>query len=209
MIKIRKKRLFEEDVNPAQVQNNIQQNAQQADQNQQQQQQPAQQQQNQQQQQVNQQQQNQQQQQQQQQPAQPTPEQQKAEEYAKQVQPKIEQILNNMKNTYWIMANNLPEEIQKQIPEFKQGNAQADPIIKLWEEFKNKPEENTFNAFINAFKTFGQPQQQQQQDQNNQQNVSASYKSEINFKRALHENLNKNTKQKQIMRTIKKSGLFS
>ena len=203
MIKIRKKRLFEDDVNPAQVQNNIQQNTQQIDQNQQQQQ-PAQPQQ--QQQPIQQQQQ--QQPQQQQQSAQPTPDQQKAAEYAKQVQPKIEQILNNMKNTYWIMANNLPEEIQKQIPEFKQGNAQAEPIIKLWEEFKNKPEENTFNAFINAFKTFGQPQQQQQ-DQNNQQNVSASYKSEINFKRALHENLNKNTKQKQIMRTIKKSGLFS
>lgn len=206
MIKIRKKRLFEDDVNPAQVQNNIQQNVQQTDQNQQQQQQPTQQQPNQQQQSA-QSQNNQQSIQQQQQPAQPTPEQQKAAEYAKQVQPKIEQILNNMKNTYWIMANNLPEEIQKQIPEFKQGNAQADPIIKLWEEFKNNPEENTFNAFINAFKTFGQPQQQQ--DQNNQQNVSASYKSEINFKRALHENLNKNTKQKQIMRTIKKSGLFS
>ena len=205
MIKIKRKRLFEDDVNPAQVQTNIQQNAQQADQSQQQQQ-PAQPQQ--QQQPIQQQQQQQQQSQQQQQPAQPTPDQQKAAEYAKQVQPKIEQILNNMKNTYWIMANNLPEEIQKQIPEFKQGNAQAEPIIKLWEEFKNKPEENTFNAFINAFKTFGQPQQQQQ-DQNNQQNVSASYKSEINFKRALHENLNKNTKQKQIMRTIKKSGLFS
>lgn len=206
MIKIRRKRLFEDDVNPAQVQTNIQQNAQQADQSQQQQQ-PVQQQQPNQQQQPAQPQNNQQPTQQQQQPAQPTPEQQKAEEYAKQVQPKIEQLLNNMKNTYWIMANNLPEEIQKQIPEFKQGNAQADPIIKLWEEFKNKPEENTFNAFINAFKTFGQPQQQQ--DQNNQQNVSASYKSEINFKRALHENLNKNIKQKQIMRTIKKSGLFS
>ena len=203
MIKIRKKRLFEDDVNPAQVQNNIQQNTQQIDQNQQQQQ-PAQPQQ--QQQPIQQQQQ--QQPQQQQQSAQPTPDQQKAAEYAKQVQPKIEQILNNMKNTYWIMANNLPEEIQKQIPEFKQGNAQAEPIIKLWEEFKNKPEENTFNAFINAFKTFGQPQQQQQ-DQNNQQNVSASYKSEINFKRALHENLKKNTKQKQIMINIKKSGLFS
>lgn len=206
MIKIKRKRLFEDDVNPAQVQTNIQQPVQQTNQGQQQQQ-PVQQQQPNQQQQPAQPQNNQQPIQQQQQPAQSTPEQQKSEEYAKQVQPKIEQLLNNMKNTYWIMANNLPEEIQKQIPEFKQGNAQADPIIKLWEEFKNKPEENTFNAFINAFKTFGQPQQQQ--GQNNQQNVSASYKSEINFKRALHENLNKNTKQKQIMRSIKKSGLFS
>jgi len=44
------------------------------------------------------------------------------------------------------------------LPDFTDKNQQAQPIIKLWNDFKAKPEQNTYNAFINAFKNFGVPQ---------------------------------------------------
>ena len=158
--------------------------------NQQQTQQPAQQQQNgQQQQQQNQQQQGDQQQQQQQPQQNP---------YAD----KVNQVLKNMENSYWIMSVNLPEEIQKQIPDFKQGNQAADPIIKLWNDFKQNPDEQKFNAFVDAFKNFGNPQQGDQQQQQQQQAVNAGLIAAYSFRQKLMENLNKVNSQKHYNNMI-------
>lgn len=185
---LKRKRLFEDDFqnNQAsqqqqpqqqQVQQQVQQPQQQAQQNQQV---P----QNTQVQNQNQQQPQQQQQQQQQPPVQPQLTQQEMQKY-QEIQQKVGEILKNLENVYWAIGNDVPAEIQKAIPDFKQENQQAQPIIKLWNDFKAKPEQNTYNAFVNAFKTFGQvPQQQQQQ-------INAGYKAEISFKQALHENLKK------------------
>jgi len=60
-----------------------------------------------------------------------------------------------MENTWWMISVNLPDEIQKNIPDFKQGNQQADPAIKAWNDFKQNPSEDTFKNFLNGFKSFG------------------------------------------------------
>jgi hypothetical protein len=44
-----------------------------------------------------------------------------------------------MENAYWAISNNVPEEIQKSVPEFNKDNEQAKPIIDLWEKFKGDP----------------------------------------------------------------------
>ena len=171
MAKIRRKRIFEDD---QQVQQQIDQQAQNIQQPQQnQQQQP---QQNQQQQQQPQQNQNQQQPQQQNQYAQ-----------------KVLDILKKMENSYWIMSVNLPEEIQKEIPDFKQGNTMADPIIKLWNDFKAEPDQTKFNAFIDSFKNFGNPVVDAS---TNQQNINAGLKAAYSFNKKLMENLNIANKRK-------------
>lgn len=154
MIKIRKKRLNEDD-NP--ITNNVQQTVQAQQQNQQQQQQQDQQQQ----QQIQQQQQQ-----------------------AQQTIQKVQNILKKMENTYWIISVYLPEEIQKEIPEFKQGNQQADPIIKLWNDFKTTPDEQHFNDFVNAFKGFGTID-----TSSNMQQVNAGLKAAYSFKKKLMDNL--------------------
>lgn len=185
MVKIKRKKLFEDDFN-TQNQQQGQQSAQQPVQQQPTQQpiqqpvqQPAQQPQ---QQQANQQQPQQQtnQNQQPQQQVQQDPQQQQKQQ---ETQQKVAEIMKNMENTYWSIAYDVPSEIQKVIPDFNNNNQEAQPIIKLWDEFKKAPDQNKYTAFINAFKQFGVPQQQQQQ------NVNASYQLDIDFRTALHENL--------------------
>lgn len=92
-----------------------------------------------------------------------------------------------MENTYWVISVNLPEEIQKEIPDFKQGNTQADPIIKLWNDFKNAPDQNKFNAFVEAFKNFGNTSINPSTNQ--QQAVNAGLKAAYSFNKKLMENL--------------------
>lgn len=191
MVKIKRKKLFEDDFNTQnqqQVQQPAQQPAQQTTQQSTQQtaQQPAQQPQ----QQVN-----------QQQPQQPTDQNQQPQQQVQQdpqqqqkqqeTQQKVAEIMKNMENTYWSIAYDVPSEIQKALPDFNNNNQEAQPIIKLWDDFKKAPDQNKYTAFINAFKQFGVPQQQQQQ-----QNVNASYQLDIDFRTALHENLKRhNTTQ--------------
>ena len=101
----------------------------------------------------------------------------------------------------WTIANNVPQEIQKVLPDFTDKNQQAQPVIKLWNDFKAKPEQNTYNAFINAFKNYGVPQQ-------TQQNVNASYKSDISFRQALRENLKKHQQEQEVINYVQYRNWF-
>ena len=163
MAKIRRKRIFEDD---QQVQQQIDQQAQNIQQPQQNQQQN-----------------------QQQQPQQNQQQQPQQNQYAQ----KVLDILKKMENSYWIMSVNLPEEIQKEIPDFKQGNTMADPIIKLWNDFKAEPDQTKFNAFIDSFKNFGNPVVNAS---TNQQNINAGLKAAYSFNKKLMENLNIANKRK-------------
>ncbi len=178
MAKIRRKRIFEDDQQVQQQINQQAQNIQQPQQNQ-----------NQQQPQQNQQQQQNQNQQQPQQPQQNQQQQPQQNQYAQ----KVLDILKKMENSYWIMSVNLPEEIQKEIPDFKQGNTMADPIIKLWNDFKAEPDQTKFNAFIDSFKNFGNPVIDAS---TNQQNINAGLKAAYSFNKKLMENLNIANKRK-------------
>ncbi len=80
---------------------------------------------------------------------------------------------------YWGYSVNIPEEIQKQMPDFKKGNKLAEPAIAAWEKFKAQPTKDTYAAFIDAFKVFGgvdqnaQQNNEQQPQQNNTQQPAA------------------------------------
>lgn len=188
MIKIRRKRLFEDDatVNNGQqpAQNTAPANgqpannaapAQPAAQNAQ-----GQPDQNQQQNNTNQQQQPQQDQNQQQQNQQPNP-----------TQQAIQELLKRFENIYDLVANNVPELIKEKIPDFKPENPQAAPIIKLWDAFKAQPAEQSFNAFIDALKNFGSaPADSQQNNNQQQQQQNEARVTSFNFTKALHERLN-------------------
>ena len=134
---------------------------------------------------------------------QPSPEQQKITDAVNKLLGK-----DMIGNTYWVMSVNLPEEIQKMIPEFKAGNAKADPAIKAWVAYKKAPSQTTYNTFLDEFKKFGMPEQVQQQQlpnqQANQQANAAQPAAQpannfmqteralaaFNFNKALQENLN-------------------
>ena len=80
---------------------------------------------------------------------------------------------------FWGYSVNIPEEIQKQMPDFKKGNTLAEPAIAAWEKFKAQPSKDTYAAFIDAFKVFGGVDQNTQQNngqqpqQNNTQQPAA------------------------------------
>ena len=111
---------------------------------------------------------------------------------------------------FWGYSVNIPEEIQKQMPDFKKGNTLAEPAIAAWEKFKAQPSKDTYAAFIDAFKVFGgvdqnaqqnngqQPQQPQQpaapvnnaqQPAAQPQAVNAGMKAAYSFQKNLMENL--------------------
>lgn len=114
---------------------------------------------------------------------------------------------------FWGYSVNIPEEIQKQMPDFKKGNTLAEPAIAAWEKFKAQPNKDTYAAFIDAFKVFGgvdqnaqqnngqQPQQNntqqptapvnnaQQQPAVQPQAVNAGMKAAYSFQKNLMENL--------------------
>lgn len=194
---LKRKKLFEEDFNQTgqTTQQPVQQPAQQQQQPaqqpaQQQQQQPAQQQ-------PQQQQQQQPQQQQQQQPQQ----QQNQQQQNNDIQQRVAEVLRKMENAYWAISNNVPEEIQKSVPEFNKDNEQAKPIIDLWEKFKGDPNQTTYNAFVDAFKNFGVPQQTDQ-NQQQQQAINAGYIADFDFRQALQENLNRYSKEQMIIDSL-------
>ena len=72
---------------------------------------------------------------------------------------------------YWGLTVNIPEEIQKQMPDFKKGNQLADPAIAAWEKFKGQPSKATYDAFIEAFKAFGGAGQNANAQQGNGQQL--------------------------------------
>lgn len=125
---------------------------------------------------------------------------------------KVADVLKKMENTWWMISVNLPDEIQKDIPDFKQGNQQADNAIKAWNNFKQNPTEDSFKQFLNDFKAFGgtnndqtnnqqntqQPAQQpvQQQPAQPQTNVNAGLKAAYSFRKNLMENLEIANKKK-------------
>lgn len=80
---------------------------------------------------------------------------------------------------FWGYSVNIPEEILKQMPDFKKGNQLAEPAIAAWEKFKAQPSKDTYAAFIDAFKLFGGVDQNAQQNngqqpqQNNTQQPAA------------------------------------
>ena len=113
---------------------------------------------------------------------------------------------------FWGYSVNIPEEIQKQMPDFKKGNTLAEPAIAAWEKFKAQPSKDTYAAFIDAFKVFGGVDQNAQQNngqqpqQNNTQQpadpvnnaqqpaaqpqaVNAGMKAAYSFQKNLMENL--------------------
>ena len=186
---LKRKKLFEEDFNQTgqTTQQPVQQPAQQQQQPAQQQQQPAQQQP---------------QQQQQQQPAQQQPQQQQNQQQQNNdIQQRVGEVLRKMENAYWAISNNVPEEIQKSVPEFNKDNEQAKPIIDLWEKFKGDPNQTTYNAFVDAFKNFGVPQQTDQ-NQQQQQAINAGYIADFDFRQALQENLNRYSKEQMIIDSL-------
>ena len=115
-----------------------------------------------------------------------------------------------------MISVNLPDEIQKDIPDFKQGNQQADNAIKAWGTFKQNPTEDTFKQFLEGFKAFGgvnndqtnnqqngqqptapaQPQLPAQQPAQSQTNVNAGLKAAYSFRKNLMENLEIANKKK-------------
>lgn len=130
---------------------------------------------------------------------------------------KVADVLKKMENTWWMISVNLPDEIQKDIPDFKQGNQQADNAIKAWGTFKQNPTEDTFKQFLEGFKAFGgvnndqannqqngqQPaapaqsqQPAQQPAQQLQTNVNAGLKAAYSFRKNLMENLEIANKKK-------------
>ena len=129
---------------------------------------------------------------------------------------KVADVLKKMENTWWMISVNLPDEIQKDIPDFKQGNQQADNAIKAWGTFKQNPTEDTFKQFLERFKAFGgvnndqtnnqqngqqsaapaQPQQPAQQPVQPQTNVNAGLKAAYSFRKNLMENLKIANKKK-------------
>lgn len=129
---------------------------------------------------------------------------------------KVADVLKKMENTWWMISVNLPDEIQKDIPDFKQGNQQADNAIKAWGAFKQNPTEDTFKQFLEGFKAFGgvnndqtnnqqnsqqlaapaQPQQPAQQPAQPQTNVNAGLKAAYSFRKNLMENLEIANKKK-------------
>lgn len=102
---------------------------------------------------------------------------------------------------YWGLTVNIPEEIQKQMPDFKKGNQLADPAIAAWEKFKGQPSKATYDAFIEAFKAFGGAGQNANAQQGNGQQpaapannaqpqaVNAGMKAAYSFQKNLMENL--------------------
>ena len=185
---LKRKKLFEEDFN---------QTGQPAQQPAYQQQQPAQQPAQQQQQPAQQQQQQVQPQQQQQQPQQ----QQNQQQQNNDIQQRVAEVLKKMENAYWAISTNVPEEIQKSVPEFNKDNEQAKPIIDLWEKFKGDPNQTTYNAFVDAFKNFGVPQQTDQ-NQQQQQAINAGYIADFDFRQALQENLSRYSKEQMIIDSL-------
>lgn len=129
---------------------------------------------------------------------------------------KVADVLKKMENTWWMISVNLPDEIQKDIPDFKQGNQQADNAIKAWGAFKQNPTEDTFKQFLEGFKAFGgvnndqtnnqqngqqsaaqaQTQQPAQQPVQPQTNVNAGLKAAYSFRKNLMENLEIANKKK-------------
>lgn len=129
---------------------------------------------------------------------------------------KVADVLKKMENTWWMISVNLPDEIQKDIPDFKQGNQYADNAIKAWGTFKQNPTEDTFKQFLEGFKAFGgvnndqtnnqqngqqsaapaQPQQPVQQPAQPQTNVNAGLKAAYSFRKNLMENLEIANKKK-------------
>ena len=101
-----------------------------------------------------------------------------------QPNPNTEKVSNFLKQLasgdgYWGYSVNIPEEILKQMPDFKKGNTLAEPAIAAWEKFKAQPSKDTYAAFIDAFKVFGGVDQNTQQNngqqpqQNNTQQPAA------------------------------------
>ena len=91
---------------------------------------------------------------------------------------KMNAFLNDFKakiesgDVYWALSYNLPEEIQKAVPDFKQGNQSADAGIKSWEAYKQNPSQQSFQTLISELSKFGaQPNQEQQQPVQNAQPV--------------------------------------
>ena len=120
---------------------------------------------------------------------------------------KVADVLKKMENTWWMISVNLPDEIQKDIPDFKQGNQQADNAIKAWGTFKQNPTEDTFKQFLEGFKAFGgvnnvqtnnqqNGQQPAQQPAQPQTNVNAGLKAAYSFRKNLMENLEIANKKK-------------
>ena len=119
---------------------------------------------------------------------------------------KVADVLKKMENTWWMISVNLPDEIQKDIPDFKQGNQQADNAIKAWGAFKQNPTEDTFKQFLEGFKAFGGVNNDQTNNQQNSQqpaapaqpqtNVNAGLKAAYSFRKNLMENLEIANKKK-------------
>ena len=144
-----------------------------------------------------------------QQPAQPAqqpqqqvqPQQQQQQQQNNDIQQRVAEVLKKMENAYWAISNNVPDEIQKSVPEFNKDNEQAKPIIDLWEKFKGDPNQTTYNAFVDAFKNFGVPQQTDQ-NQQQQQAINAGYIADFDFRQALQENLNRYSKEQMIIDSL-------
>lgn len=72
-------------------------------------------------------------------------------------------VENNLQQNgiYWALAYNIPEELQKAVPEFKQDNPNAKAGLDAWGKFKASPSKDTFTGFVDALNQFAGAGQQQ------------------------------------------------
>lgn len=69
---------------------------------------------------------------------------------------KVSQMLDKLKNVYWAISTNVPQEIQALIPDFKKENEEAKTSIDAWDKFKKEPNENNYKTFVDAFSKYGE-----------------------------------------------------
>lgn len=68
-------------------------------------------------------------------------------------------------NIFWALQFNLPEALAAACPEFSKNNQNAAAGIAAWEAFKDQPSEDSFNEFMNKLTEFAKgPETQEQQN---------------------------------------------
>ena len=98
-------------------------------------------------------------------PATPAPQQsesnQKMMTFLNDFKSQIEQHASAGDGIYWALTYNLPEEIQKAVPDFKQGNPDAAAGINAWNTYKQNPSQQSFQTLADELAKYGTQQQQQ------------------------------------------------
>lgn len=96
-----------------------------------------------------------------------------------------EKIQSN--DIFWAISFNLPETLQKEVPEFKADNPDAKTALTAWDAFKKAPSKETFDKFTEGLNTFASPATPEQATQQQAQQESFNF----SFRDRLMENIEK------------------